>query len=428
MNVLSRIIFTKSNNRVLGTIVFFYFLWMASLVFRSIHGDDDLDVFLNAGKRLMMHEDIYEAPFYNNLRYYYSPLFALLVSPLSTLQPMLAKFIWFSVNFILVIRCVFIIKKHTEWNFKYAGITLFLLCLCSGKLILHNFLTNQLTIFILWTLLESYNLCLKPSSFLAVLVFCIGLNFKVMSLVVLPFFLYLLGKRGWILWSFVFVLLLIIPACFIDWNYNTTLLSHWWGTINPVDKFHVIQVSEPGFLDLGALLSKYLSSQDVVGEPRANIASMGYVSILLITNALRLLILLLVILAVRKVPESVAGIPRSFIQLVPFIALIPLLLPHQRDYSYLLVMPMFTVLLILLGNVGKLSYYIWLVLAVCVSGMPFWASMVGSHIVDIFYDYKLVPLGMAALILLYIDVLTYHRAYESKASMPHVVSQERMAA
>ena len=405
MNIVSQFIQSSRGSKINVTLLFFYFVWMAALISRSISGLDDFDVFFHAGKRILLKDDIYVQSYYNHLKFYYSPLFALLLSPFTGLPVTYVKIIWFLVNYILLIRCVFIIRQYTVWNFKGSTFVLLFLCICSGKVIMHNFLANQMSILILWTMLESFRMYTARNTVMAILLFCVGLNFKILSIMVLPFYFIVNHIRFKMLFPAFTIMLLIVPAISISWHYNIFLLQQWWAGINPADQFHVIQTSEQGFVDLGSLVTRYLTSGRIVNEPLVNVINLGYGPIFLITNFIRLSLVLLTIAVVRNLKHHVYGVHRDLARIVPFIAMVPMVLPHQRDYSFLLVMPMLIVLVLFLCRLQKKGLYLLFCLSVIVSGLLAWSTILGSSVVEFFYSYRLITIGMLSLFILYLYVV-----------------------
>jgi hypothetical protein len=405
MNILTQFIYRQEGNKMTGTLVFFFFLWILALGFRAVRGADDFDVFLQAGKGIVNGRNIYGPPYYNQLKFYYSPLFALLLAPLAYIPLIWAKLLWFCLNYLLLLRSVYILKTCIRMNFKGSIYIVALLCLCSGKIIMYNFLANQLTIFVLWCLLESFRLYRNKQPVWAIVLFCVGLNFKILPIAVLPFYLLVRPVQYKLLFPLVCILLLLLPATMLGWDTNLALLRHWWGNINPADHAHVLQVSEQGFLDIDSLLTRYLSSATVVNEASINIAELGYQGVLIMVNVCRLVLLALTIFVTRRIGD-IPGVHTDLAAIVPFIALIPILLPHQRDYSFLLLMPMLMVLLKLLRQLGKKRWMIVFACLVVLSGMLAWSTLLGSRVVDLFYAYRLISIGMSGFLLMYLFILS----------------------
>jgi hypothetical protein len=405
MNILTQFIHRQSSSKTTGTLVFFFFLWILALGFRAVRGCDDFDVFLEAGRGVLDGRNIYGPPYYNHLKFYYSPLFALLMAPLTLLPLMYAKLLWFFMNYILLVRSVYILSKYIRMDFRGSIYIIALLCLCCGKIVMHNFLANQLTVWMLWCLLESFQLYKNKRPVWAIILFCVGLNFKILPIAVLPFYFLVRPIQYKILFPVVCVALLLLPATVIGWDHNLDLLRHWWGNINPASQAHVVQVSEQGFLDIGSLFTRYFTSAGVVNESRVNIAELSYHAIFILVNVCRMILLLFTIVVTKRMGK-VSGIQTDLAGLVPFMALIPIILPHQRDYSFLLLMPMLWVLLLMLRQLGKKGLLLVFACLVIVSGMLAWSTIVGSDIVDIFYDYRLTTIGMSGLLLMYLLLLS----------------------
>ena len=143
--------------------VFIIFLIFAiSLSVNKGFTEGDFDVFLNASKRLVAGEDIYSPPHFRNLQYYYSPLFAMLLAPATFFPDYIVKILWLVLNSFLIIRVWKLCSNHfdissltkKQYNL-WMAISIILMLLP----ILLNFQALQMTIFMLWSRITSYNVC-----------------------------------------------------------------------------------------------------------------------------------------------------------------------------------------------------------------------------------------------------------------------------
>ncbi|HEY1046783.1 MAG TPA: glycosyltransferase 87 family protein, partial [Bacteroidia bacterium] len=171
-----------------------YTAWIVSVFFRNLNGFDDFDVFFNSGKRLLNHENIYGEPYLNQLRYFYSPSFALLMSALQCIGIFYSKLIWYLINYFALMRMIFILKKYVFKHSEKPVLTMFILLFISGKLTLFNFLSNQMTIVLIWIILESFDLINKGKSGKAMVLMAIGFNIKIIPLFALPW-LIIISKK-----------------------------------------------------------------------------------------------------------------------------------------------------------------------------------------------------------------------------------------
>lgn len=381
-----------------------YALWMLSLKNRDTGGFDDFNVFYHAGKRLLNGENIYGEPHHYNLKYFYSVLFAAWMSSMQGIGIVAAKWIWFVLNFILLFRTLFILKEIIPEGTKGRLLIFFVLMLIMAKIILINYVSNQITIVILWTVLEAYVQLKKDKHILAATIICLGINIKILPVVVVPYMIYMAKDR----WRFLFAgigFLLIytfLPALMFGWNYNAMLLGEWAKTLNPVSDIHVMQTYEYGILDISSLITKFLSDEPVYLEPKLNVASWSKTQLFLLTNAVRVLCLTGAIYLALKVRKPIAGVSHQLIVLAAFMALAPLCFPHQREYSYLFYSPLWLVIMIVSLSLRKWSAWLTFAILVVFSGLLTWVDFVGRDMVDVFNFYRIITMGMFCMYVYYI--------------------------
>jgi hypothetical protein len=167
-----------------------------------------------------------------------------------------------------------------------------------------------------------------------------------------------------------------------------------------------MQTYEYGFTDLSSMLTKFLSAEPVYLEPQLNVADLSKSSLFLITNAIRALLLGLVVYLAFKAKHGVFGIEKSFVIVSGFMALIPLCFPHQREYSFMFSMPMFAILMLMLVKLKRAGYYVLFIAFVALAGNLVWIDFAGQTAVDVFKHYRLITMGMLAVFFLYIYLAT----------------------
>jgi hypothetical protein len=381
-----------------------YAFWMLSLKNRDTGGFDDFNVFYHAGKRLLNGENIYGEPHHYNLKYFYSVLFAAWMSSMQGIGIVAAKWVWFIVNFILLFRTLFVLKGLIPEGTKGRLLIFFVLMLIMSKIILINYVSNQITIVILWTVLEAYVQLKNGRTFLAAAIICLGINIKILPVVVVPYLIVVSTERWRFLLAGVGFLLLytFLPALLFGWDYNWILLGEWAKTLNPVSDIHVMQTYEYGILDISSLITKFLSDEPVYLEPKLNIASWSKAQLFLLTNAVRVLCLSGAVYLAIKVRKPIAGLSHHVIVLAAFMALAPLCFPHQREYSYLFYSPLWLVIMII--SLSLKQWTTWLTFAVLVlfSGLLTWVDFVGRDMVDVFNFYRIITMGMFCMFVYYI--------------------------
>lgn len=388
-------------------LVLVYTLWLLSLKNRQTGGMDDFDIFFKSGERLLGGENIYGPPHHYNLKYFYSVFFAGIMALFQNTGINALKFVWFVLNTALFIRVFFLLKLHVLAEGKRPGIVFFFLLLLTGKMVLVNYTFNQISVLILWTMVESFHQLKQGRMYVAVFLLCLGINIKIMPVVLVPYFLFMGPKpvKMTIAGVLMLLFLLFLPAMFIGWNYNLMLISEWWKTLNPVSDIHVMQTYEYGFTDLSSMVTKFLSAEAVYNEPGLHIANLPRSTLFLIINGLRVALLALVVYLAIRIRKPVSGIDHRVVIVSAFMALIPLCFPHQREYSYMFSIPMLAILLTLLSMHGKVMHFIVFSACVLLSGMLIWVDFAGQEIVDVFRHYRLITMGMTAILLFYVALV-----------------------
>jgi hypothetical protein len=385
-------------------LILIYVLWLFSLKNRQTGGMDDFDVFFHAGERLLNRENIYGPPHYYNLKYFYSVLFAGIMGSIQSLGINTVKWIWFAINTALFVRVFILLRIHVFKTEKSSALVFFFLLLLFGKIVLVNYTFNQISVLILWTMFEAYHLLKKGHWVWAILILCLGINIKIMPIVLAPYII-VMGKKPFQIIGLGLAALLFflyIPALFIGFETNQFLIGEWLKTLNPVSDIHVMQTYEYGFTDLSSMVTKFLSAEPVYLEPQVNIADLSRPSLFLITNAIRAALLGSVVYLAFKAKHAVYGVDKGFVIAAGFMALIPLCFPHQREYSFMFSMPMFAVLMLMLAKLKSVGQYILFMVFIALTGNLVWVDFAGQTAVDVFKHYRLITMGMLAIFLMYI--------------------------
>ena len=389
-------------------LIIIYVLWLLSLKNRQTGGMDDFDVFFQAGERLLAGENIYGPPHYYNLKYFYSVLFAGIMGSIQSLGINTVKWIWFVINTALFVRIFILLRIHVFKTEKSSALIFFFLLLLFGKIVLVNYTFNQISVLILWTMFEAYHLMKKGHWVWAVLILCLGINIKIMPIVLAPYII-VMGKKPFQVIGLgiaALLLFLYIPALFIGFDTNQFLIGEWLKTLNPVSDIHVMQTYEYGFTDLSSMLTKFLSAEPVYLETQINIADLSKSSLFILTNFIRAVLLGLVVYLAFKAKHSVYGVDKSFVIAAGFMALIPLCFPHQREYSFMFSIPMFAVLMLMLAKLKSVGYYILFIIFIALTGNLVWVDFAGQTAVYVIKIYRLITMGMIAIFLLYIYLAT----------------------
>lgn len=319
--------------------------WLATVLIAA--GErNDMDIFLQASADIIAGKNAYLHTYNEWYRYFYSPLFALVVAPLAVLGPFGAKVLWGVSIIALTIRCLWIVDAWTglrAWSPVHRARYHALLLLFLFQPVRDNINSMQLTPLLLWIVLEAVRLVRsgRPVAGGALLAF--GMDVKLMPIVLIP---YLIWRRHWagaVAAVLFFLAWQMLPATLLGVDQLMELGRTRAALLDPADPRHILDEEEPTFISLGSLLSAYLSteggSSHTIGLPR-NLADLpvGTIATLLLMG--RLLLVALTLWFVRWPPFR--GEPderRVLIEISYLLVCSILLFPHQRNYSMLLAAP-----------------------------------------------------------------------------------------
>ena len=206
-----------------------------------------------------------------------------------------------------------------------------------------NLWHSQLTLFLLWAIYHSAmpkreNIYAQWWSLIA------GMNVKIVP----GFWLLKMGidkkweDLAWVLAGF--ILLLFIPVFFFPYEYVIQESIEWLQRINPLKSQHVMTLGEGGFIDVGSLIVKYFTSAQLENEPTVALSNWGVRGVFWASQVMRLFIVGGILFLWYKIRKSRVFEP-DFLVFALFSMGIPLIFPHQRDYSLAFLLPALVYLL-----------------------------------------------------------------------------------
>ena len=372
---------------ILSIVIIFAIIY----AYASCATGNDFEVYLEAAKQLKNHNNIYAPPFIRGLQYFYSVFFALLLLPVSN-YVFITQFLWILVTYVFLFRIGVLISSYFDLSIltqTQKNILLFFAFFLSIQFILYEVDLIQITSFLLWSMLESIGLLRKKKYIAAGVILAVAINIKIMPLLLFPYLFY----RGYFKTIFVcfgcFVILLFLPSIFIGTSYNHFLLAEWWRVINPTNKEHLFE-TEIGPHSLTAWLPVLL--MDSVGEfpEKRNFLNLMPSTVEIILNVTRFLLLSLSLFYLRTLPfKKENNDVKFFWELAYFIMLIPLIMPHQQKYNFLLVTPMLTYLLYFFISTIKFkkTFFYKIVFVLFILNMLVFSPIYGSDIIGKWYRY-----------------------------------------
>lgn len=321
-------------------------LAIVTSVITAVNGGD-FDVYLDAARKLRDNLNIYAAPFIKGLQYYYSVFFAWILMPFSN-HVFLTEVAWSILSYGFLYRSFTIIQRYFDISALSKGkriLWVSLIALFSYQFVAYNVSMIQITLFLLWAILESLTLIFKGKYTLGGILLGTAINIKLMPVLMLGFLFYRGYLKAIVISLITFVVLLFLPGLTLGWDHNVFLLSEWWSIVNPSNKEHMFE-TDIGTHSLVALIPVYLTDTIGVLSQKRNFMNLNTATVEMIVNVARLFLLALSLLYFRSLPfrRELSNL-KLFWEFSYFILLIPLLLPHQQKYAFLLSIPMITYLL-----------------------------------------------------------------------------------
>ncbi|MBN2746047.1 MAG: DUF2029 domain-containing protein [Bacteroidales bacterium] len=371
----------------------------------------DFDVYLDAAKKLSNQSNIYTPPFIKGLQYYYSTFFAWVLIPFHN-YVILTEILWSLLSFALLYRTFKLVTGYFETEIlskKEYNFWVFLITFFSFQFILYNVAMIQITFFLLWAIFESLNQISKGKFILGGSILGLAINIKLMPILLLPYLFYRGYLKALSVTILTIVLLLFIPAISLGWDFNAFLLSEWWTIINPSNKEHLFE-TEIGTHSIVAMLPVYLTQTIGEMDYQRNILNLNSHVVEIIINITRIFLLTISLFFFKSLPfRKEENSLKSLWEISYFVLLIPLLLPHQQKYAFILAVPMITYLLYFFiltykhrKTIGyKIALYTFMV---C---LLFFSPIYGSDIIGAFlfkYTQHFRFLSFATILLIPISI------------------------
>jgi Glycosyltransferase family 87 len=334
-----------------------------------VQGPGDFATYYGASQALSESKMIYNVRYIVNplidewCEYSYSPFFAFILMPISWLPIKAADAIWLIFNIFLLFRVfdliiyfldikkIFNLKEYRWWVF---GILLF-----SARFILYNFDLSQVTILILYGVLESLRLTIKGQWIWAGVILATVISIKIMPLVMLP---YLFWRRYWQtgLTTIGFIgLFLLLPSVMYGWQDYFWMLQDWVDVLNPShDDFTTQQnVVAEGIHSLSAFIPAFFTNEVTRYGIDRHFILLDKETMIKVLNLCRLLFIFLTLIFLETKPFVVINNKkRLFWELSYLMIAMILIFPHQQKYAFFLILPACAYILSYLMVIKKTSF------------------------------------------------------------------------
>ncbi len=334
---------SQSKFRVL---LFLIGILVLAFIVQKAKGKGDFFVFLEAGKLIAAHENIYTKWILVSgetyCLYFYSPLFALLLLPFTNLPTFIPNFIWLLLNVYFLFRISKILAEYFELNEfdSKSKILLFVLIIAfTIRFVLYNFDLIQMTLYLIWSILESIRLIKKDKNLLGGSILATAINIKILPIVILPYLLYRKHLKAFFITLAILLLLLFLPAVYLGFSYNNFLLVEWWKTLNPFNSEHLVEAGL-GMHSLSALIPSLMQETTGELELKRNLFSLNENMVIIILNATRGLLILSTLYYLKTFPLYASKSKlHELWELGYILLLIPLIFPHQQKYAFAFILP-----------------------------------------------------------------------------------------
>lgn len=298
----------------------------------------DMNIFLSAASDLLDEKNIYTTVYQTWLYYYYSPLFAVILIPFTYFPEYWVNAFWLALNVVLVFRVGSLLKSYLPLGKLSKTHQRLLFIVGVGfviQFIIDNLHFHQLTIFILWISLEGLKNIQQGQKIKGGFWLAMGINIKLLPIVLLPYLLYR-GEFKSVISIVIFSLVLLyLPVLVLEFEYNQFLIVAWWENINPLEQQHILDFSHAG---IPALITALFHLDEVHHSP-IFIKQLTEEQISWIINAIRAILVIATLFFLRSVPFKKSTRLHQLWELGYLFLVIPLIFPHQQNYSLFLLFP-----------------------------------------------------------------------------------------
>lgn len=352
---------------------------------KELYGVSDFRIFYLASSDFLDGTNVYESYYGNGFKYLYSPLFAMLMSPFTYFDVQVVGWFWKLLNILMIYKIwslsmeYFNVKVFSKTQMRWFSLLAFFFGI---SLIYKNIHNHQMTIFLLWGVLQSMKWMRNGKWVYASVLIAFIINIKVLPIVLIPYLIY---RAEWKVLSGVvvfFVLFLFLPSIVVGYEHNLELHKSWWTLLNPSNQEHLIDVSERNLSSLTTFVPVFLMDSAQWDENytfQRNFLSLSIDTTVLIMQIFRGIVVLLVLNFLGKPFKRENNKLKQFWELGYLLVATVLIFPHQQDYAFLLMWPLLIYLayyMILSGRSSKTKKWyfmltIFIILALCINS-GFW--------------------------------------------------------
>jgi hypothetical protein len=284
----------------------------------------DFKVYLTAGQRALHAEPLYrDADGF--FQYKYLPAFALLISPLSTLDPQAARVVWFGLSFGLLLLFVGASVRARPEHRLSDNRVLLLLLLVMAKDYIRELSLGQTNVLFGVIVLVAMLAATRAQRGAAGGWIAVSIFVKPYGVLFTPWLVWAAGLRAVGVCLAIVLAGLALPALVYGWNGNLVLLAGWYHTVTTTTGATLLRPENVSFASMWA---KWIG----VGSAASLLA--------LATTAITVAAVVVTAFR-RREPTSAA----AYLDAAALLILVPLISPQGWDYVLLLATPAVVILL-----------------------------------------------------------------------------------
>lgn len=329
------------NLSLLGKILWFILCLLITIYFIGVSGKGgDFASYLEASVKMINGTNIY-APPYVHLRYSYSPFWAMVLMPLALLPSSVAVFIWLMLNVLLLGRVIVILRSYFEIRFDNYKLDLalwVLIALYMSRFIELNFHHAQMTILLLWIILEAVKMSDGEQEWGAGILIGLGTIIKIMPIVMIPYFIFRRRFKATVASIFTVIITFFLPILYLGQVKFLELNNEWFKILRPDNSDFQYDNVDYFSHNLSALLYRLFMRTDAPYV--RNILSLDYGIATKCVWAIILLLIILTVYFLATPPFHKIKSKNHILYEMSYITLImPLIFPHQMKYAFCFSLP-----------------------------------------------------------------------------------------
>ncbi len=195
----------------------------------------DFRVYYATAQRFLAKEDIYARPDESITPFKYSPMFAMLISPLAFIPQKTASLVFFTISFVLLIIICRLAKRlifEEDTSFKNKVLFYFLPVLFTSRFILAVLDSGQVNIMILALVIAGFYFARKEKNILSAALIALSFMFKYTSVILLPYFVFRKKIKLALLVIIFTILYCLLPALYVGPQKQMNYLKEWLPSIS----------------------------------------------------------------------------------------------------------------------------------------------------------------------------------------------------